>query len=217
LVNDYKCNCPEGYEEVEEANGPKNDRTCMAVSCGSPPESSHAATTPLLAQDQKVFYSKSVAYQCEKGYTTDGKAGGKKQFSVQCQPDKRFTKPSSCKPIECAQAPSVQNAESKASSSTFNQSIDFDCLKGHSIDGTSGGDKGFSVTCKRTGEFSEPQACRPVSCGEPRDIPNSFRPSDKVVYQDSVEYECLNGFTADGQKDGKTGFVVTCQENGKFS
>jgi hypothetical protein len=123
--------------------------------------------------------------------------------------------------------PKVAQAVAKGSSATFNESVAFDCQKGHSIDGTAEGARSFSMTCQATGEFIEPedgfklggwgQGCRPVSCGDPVDVPNAHRPSTKLLYDDSVNYECFSGFTLDGTKDGDTKFKVECQEDGKLT
>jgi len=105
--------------------------------------------------------------------------------------------------------------------------VRFACDEGHSTDGSAEGAHSFSMRCLATGEFMEPQegfksggwglGCRAVSCGEPQDVPNAHRPSAELVYENSVEYECFQGFTLNGAKDGETKFEVKCLEGGKLS
>jgi hypothetical protein len=219
-VDDYKCQCPTGYEQVDEestSNPGKFDHTCKAVMCGVPPEIENAATTPVEVGSEKAYYPTKVVYQCDLGYTTDGTATGKNHFDIDCLETKAFTDTKSCQPIKCDSVPKVEFATPKATAATFNESVRFDCDKGHTVDGTADGDHGFTVTCQVTGTFGEPQACKPISCGAPDDIPNAFRASGSLVYEQSVTYTCLEGFTEDGSKEGETEFSITCQEDGKLT
>jgi hypothetical protein len=217
LINDYKCTCPEGYEQVLEANGEKMDKTCAAVSCGAPPVVDDAITIPASAIGHKSFYTETIVYQCADGHTLDGVVGGKNHFEIHCLASKKFSATKECKPIKCDKMPELIGASTTAKDCTFGKSIKVDCDKGHSIDGTEDGDHGYEIQCQATGKFSEPQVCKPVSCGEPADVPNAFRSGDELVYGDEVEYECVSGFTFDGTKTGETKFKTKCEEHGVLS
>jgi hypothetical protein len=216
-VNDYKCDCPTGYEEwSEEDDDGKMQHTCRAVECGLPREVDHAATNPAEAATVKAEYQNTVVYNCDTGFTLDGKAGGDNDFSIECKANKDFTDTKSCKPVECGNVPSVNHASPSTTSAVFNESVRYDCETGHTVDGTADGDRGFTVTCQVTGLFGEPQSCSPISCGEPDTIANGNRPSGNLVYEDKLTYTCFNGFTLDGEKDGAVDFTVECHEDGKL-
>jgi len=129
--------------------------------------------------------------------------------------------------VACDTIPEVAGSATKSSSAVFNETVRFGCEKGFSTDGTAEGPTSFSMMCQATGEFVEVEdgfktggwghGCKPISCGDPQDAPNSFRPSKKLLYADSVEYECFKGFTLDGEKAGKTKFQVECQEDGTLT
>jgi hypothetical protein len=219
-VNDYKCVCPTGYEQVDEENTEipgKMDHACKAVTCGTPQEVANAATTPVEVGSEKAYYSNQIVYQCDMGYTLDGTATGKNHFQIECLASKSFTETKSCQPIQCNDAPVVDLATPRKTAATFNESIRYDCATGHTVDGTADGDRGFTITCQITGTFGEAQQCKPISCGEPDDVPNAFRPSGSLVFEQSVSYTCLDGFTEDGSKGGATKFSVECQDDGKLT
>jgi len=184
--------------------------------CGVPAEVDHAATIPVELGAEKAYYQNKVPYQCNEGYTQDGTATGKNNFEIECLASKEFTATKTCEAVKCGAVPSVEFGTSEMASATFNESVRFDCQEGHTVDGTADGDRGFTVKCLATGTYGELQACKPISCGEPDDIPNAARPSGTKVYKDTVKYSCFEGFTLDGQKSGATDFTVECHDDGKF-
>merc|ERR1719163_2030400 len=110
-LNGYKCKCPTGYEQVDEENinkPGKMEHTCKAVMCGTPPEVDDAATTPVEVGSEKAYYPAKVVYQCDLGYTLDGKATGQNHFDIECQSTKTFTEVKSCEPIKCENVPNVE-------------------------------------------------------------------------------------------------------------
>jgi hypothetical protein len=217
-VNDYKCDCPSGYEQKDETSDDgKVDHTCRAVVCGLPPEVTHALTEPLHDAGVKATYGAKVLYACKEGHTFDGTPTGKNHFSIDCQASKQFTETQSCEPIKCSSLPEVAHSSSSSSNAIFNESVRFDCDSGFTVDGSADGDRGFTVTCQDTGAFGEPQACKPVICGEPDTVANAQRPSGSKHYQETVKYKCYDGFTLDGEKNGPTEFEAKCQDNGKFT
>jgi hypothetical protein len=217
LVNGYKCECPTGYEEISDENEEgKMDHTCMPVVCGLPPQVEHASTEPATEAGVKAFYQKHVVYRCAEGHTLNGSATGNNHFEIECQASKDFTEVKACEPIKCGSLPEVEHGKAAKTSATFNQSVRFDCDEGHTVDGTAGGDHGFTVVCQSTGTFGEAQACKPVSCGEPDTVANAARPSGNLYYKDKINYTCFEGFTLDGMKDGETKFSTECHLDGKL-
>jgi hypothetical protein len=216
-VNSYKCNCPTGYEQVTETTGVKTDKTCRAVSCGTPAKVEHSLITPSELASSKASYGVSLLYVCQPGYTVDGKGSGMQQFRTTCEADKKFSALESCTAITCENLPTVKNAAATGGAVTFNETVEFECGTGYSTDGTADGDKTFTVTCQSTGVYSEPQICQKVSCGEPPDTAHAHHPMQEQFFEDKVEYECFSGFTLDGQKDGATKFTAECKADGTFS
>ena len=161
LVKDYKCECPKGHENVDEENADgKMEHTCKVVSCGTPAVVDNAATTPVEDGFEKAHYKGKIVYQCDVGYTLDATPTGKNHFEIECLASKQFTETKACKPIKCNNVPKVDFATSSKTSATFNQSVRYDCDKGHTVDGTANGDHGFTVSCQVTGKLGEPQACK---------------------------------------------------------
>jgi len=228
LIDGYKCQCPVGYQEVnEEGDDGSLEHTCQAVMCGVPYELRHAATTPVEVGSEKAYYNNNIVYQCHAGYTLSGMSTGKNHVSMQCLASKKFSLDKEaadglCKPIQCRNVPKVDNAAPKGTalqlkSITFNQSVRYSCATGHTVDGSASGDHGFTVKCQITGELGETQACKPVSCGEPDEIPNAFRPSGSLLFDESVSYKCFDGFTLDGSEKGSTEFHVSCRATGRLT
>jgi len=212
-VNDYKCTCPAGYEQIDHGN----DHTCQGVICGTPPGVTNGATSPVEQQSVKAYFPNKIVYQCDEGHTIDAIYYGKNHFSIDCQASKSFTKAEACKPIKCNDVPYVENGKAKKTVAVFNESINLVCNNGYTIDGSVTGDQGFTVTCQANGQFGAPQECKPVTCGEPDNVAFAFRESGSMVYKDSVTYTCFEGYTMDGNKDGKTEWPLTCDKTGKFS
>ena len=107
-VNDYKCTCPTGYEEVDGDDG---NRTCQGVVCGTPPEIKNGVTSPVEQQLAKTSYPNQIVYQCNEGHTIDATAAGKNSFSIDCRASKLFTEAEACKPVICNDVPYVNNAK----------------------------------------------------------------------------------------------------------
>jgi len=212
LVNGYDCECPTGFKVVGEAE----EKTCAPKECGIPPSVDHAATSPIDDGNKKAVYKDKIVYQCDTGHTLNGKAGGKNHFDIDCHADKSFSATKSCEPIKCGKAPKVGKSSRKPTKATYNDTVRYSCPDGYSIDGTPTGDGSFSVTCLVTGKYSDASSCKPVSCGEPDEVPSASRPDGSLVYRESANYTCFDGFSLNGKKNGPTKFKVKCHKDGRL-
>jgi hypothetical protein len=217
-VNSYTCDCPTGYKQVDEPTaGNIVEHTCQAVCCGTPDEVENALVVPEVMASTKAMYLQVVQYNCEPGYTTDGKVGGANSFSITCEATKKFEGMKACEPISCGAVPTVKNAGKTASSATFGEAVEFECKTGFTLDGTADGESSFSITCGLGGVYSDPQECKRVSCGEAPDSTHASHEAKTFYYEDTVEYSCFAGFTTNGKKDGPTTFSSTCKDDGNYS
>jgi len=69
---------------------------------------------------------------------------------------------------------------------------------------------------------SETRTCERVECGVPPTVENAIvtvsrNGGGKTVFEDVIEYQCLTGYSTDGQHDGPRDFTITCQDSGSFS
>jgi hypothetical protein len=228
LINDYKCICPKGYEQT----GSGKAKTCTKKICGVPPVVENSATSPVEWKEQKASFQDKILYQCAEGHTIGGKAGNPNHFHAECLASKKFEKSVgnkkfqseveksdfACKPNVCPDPPDVKKAsiDKKGDKVVYQDKIKYKCDKGYTVDGSPSGDGHFSTTCGADGNYGAILECKPVTCGEPEDVANSFRESGQVYFPDKRPYKCLEGFTTDGEAPTKktTGFEVECQADG---
>mmetsp|Transcript_8038 Transcript_8038/g.17343 ORF Transcript_8038/g.17343 Transcript_8038/m.17343 type:complete len:1609 (-) Transcript_8038:37-4863(-) len=215
LINGYTCQCPRGHDlkDVEELG--KTEHTCIPKMCGAPPQVAHGSTTATKA----VFPEDSV-FTCDVGYTTNGRSDGPKSFKVGCKDDGQFGHVGECKAVRCGRGPSGDHAtRSPDSAVTFNETVEYTCKEGHSIDGTPREkSKRYSVKCLADGSFSKPKTCRAVSCGDPKPVAYAEYKADKVRFGGKVVYSCRAGYSTDGStRRVKRSFTRRCQANGEFT
>jgi len=213
LVEDYICHCPTGYEQVNTGD----EKTCQAKICGIPPSVTNAGTSPVELAGTKASFKEEVAYQCDEGYTTDSKPGGKNRFSIECKANEQFTDTKSCKPVKCEAAATVEHGTPSPASTTFQKDVKYKCDLGYTIDGTAKGDTHFTVSCQKNGKYTDTQECLPVSCGEPDEAGNAFRESGQVYFPSKRTYSCFKGFSLDGMAASAKEFDIKCQDNGKLT
>jgi len=213
LIQDYRCICPEGYEETYDGE----EKTCTRKLCGTPPELPNAQTSPLEVADEKMGYLDEVLYQCLEGHTLNASYPGKNHYFIKCQADKTFTGPPMCKPVRCGEVPTISHATPDKNRAVFNQTVTYTCATGHTTDGTADGDGSFGINCTADGSYTEPGACAPVSCGEPDEAANAWRPDGELVYEDKVTYTCFDGFSLDGDAAGAKTKELECGADGRVA
>jgi len=185
---------------------------CMPILCGVAPLVPHAQAT----QD-KIFFEGEATYHCAHGYTTTGETDGDVEFTVTCGDDGQFSQGKSCHPLQCGLAPKVKHGEMPLFEFEFPQQFEVVCHTGFTVDEDPDGESSFVVKCGSDGEFSGMKECKRVKCGEPQPTTNA-KPasSDSLFFEDVANWECNNGYTVDGTKQGGTKFVKQCQATGSF-
>eukprot|EP00928_Gymnodinium_smaydae_P036844 TRINITY_DN25697_c0_g2_i1.p1 TRINITY_DN25697_c0_g2~~TRINITY_DN25697_c0_g2_i1.p1 ORF type:complete len:4096 (+),score=634.51 TRINITY_DN25697_c0_g2_i1:84-12290(+) len=213
LVNDYKCVCPDGYYvgASPEKNMPHD---CLPVSCGSPPEVEHARPPP---SAEMFFDSPPVEYQCKEGYTLDGAASGDVDFNLACLENKSFQAPPKCLPVACGAVPHVQEAEYDAEPLVYPKSVEYTCKSGYSLDAKFGeGNVAFSSECRANGTYTAVQECLPIKCPPvpPQPHTSADHGGANLVYSQSVEENCADGYALTETPGSKASYTITCNERG---
>jgi hypothetical protein len=75
-----------------------NVLTCEPLICGKPPMNPATFSVPL--SDAVFVFPQKSNWACEPGYSLDGKASGKRQFSEKCADDGKWTEQHSCQDID---------------------------------------------------------------------------------------------------------------------
>merc|ERR1719428_379199 len=214
LVNDYECNCPEGYYEGEN---PQEElpHDCLPVKCGSPPNKPHAKTD----ETADIFFnSEPVLYTCEEGYTLDGAAEGDTTFEITCKADKSFSESPECIAVVCGEAPSVEKATyDKEKVFEFPNQIPYSCETGYTVNGKASGADNFKGKCQADGTFTDIKQCLPVECPGIPDQPNAAFPEGAdLVFPEKVEVTCVRGFALDKDKHDEKKYEISCKDDGKL-
>eukprot|EP00746_Dinoflagellata_sp_MGD_P162459 gnl/MRDRNA2_/MRDRNA2_90034_c0_seq1.p1 gnl/MRDRNA2_/MRDRNA2_90034_c0~~gnl/MRDRNA2_/MRDRNA2_90034_c0_seq1.p1 ORF type:complete len:2893 (+),score=610.94 gnl/MRDRNA2_/MRDRNA2_90034_c0_seq1:209-8680(+) len=213
LVNDYECNCPEGYYEGENP-GEELAHDCLPVKCGTPPTKPNAETDK---KGTDIYFAEDpIEYKCEEGYTLDGSAEGDTTFEITCQADKSFSESPECKPVVCGEAPEVENAKyDKDTLWEYPKEIPYSCETGYTVDGKASGDDGFKGKCQADGVIADVKQCLPVECPAIEDQPNAAFPEGAaLVFPEKVEVKCVKGFALDKDKHDETKYEIECKADG---
>eukprot|EP00746_Dinoflagellata_sp_MGD_P138404 gnl/MRDRNA2_/MRDRNA2_72053_c0_seq1.p1 gnl/MRDRNA2_/MRDRNA2_72053_c0~~gnl/MRDRNA2_/MRDRNA2_72053_c0_seq1.p1 ORF type:complete len:2101 (+),score=429.94 gnl/MRDRNA2_/MRDRNA2_72053_c0_seq1:113-6415(+) len=190
--------------------------TCAAKNCGKPPVIDNAKQAK-----QEIVYPNEALYHCNEGFSVDADAKGNKTFIMPCQSSGTFYKDPStqkCQPVNCGKPKVVENGKHEDREYVYTELATYTCDKGHTIDATAAGASAFIVSCQATGEFTERMKCRPVLCGPALAPPfTKFSTEyDQVVYSQSVDYTCEEGYSLNGLPDGETKYTLFCGAEGDF-
>jgi hypothetical protein len=201
--------------------------TCTPVVCGVPPMVLHTKYP-----HTSFHFPQKAIYTCDVGYTLNATAQGEKAFSVECQADRSFTDRKDCLPVNCGHCPRASDAEKYAHSNpvedaerVYQQTCHYTCDTGYTLDQQASGRARYNTVCLATGEFTEPHACLPVSCGAPPRFPFTHLegPEERVpqgadvVFPQETHYKCDTGYTFNQVPSGPTEFTIECQASGIFT
>jgi len=185
---------------------------CKPVSCGDVKQVDHANVTA-----HTLVYGQIASYTCAEGYTTTGSRSGSSTFTVSCTASGVITAPEACEPMTCGKPPTVFNANGpSALAGFFPNKYTYLCEKGHTTTGVVGGSNSFEIECQSSAEFTEVEACHPVTCGSPK-VEKGQHSIEKLVYPQDVEVVCDTGYTTNADPVGDITFVAMCAEDGKFT
>lgn len=205
LVNDYKCNCPEGggyYEGPNKEEDLKHD--CLPQKCGPAPDEDHATHE----SSGDLFFMDTVEYTCDEGYTLDAAPDGEKQFVVTCEAGMmgaktgKLSEAPECKPVACGVAPEANFADwQKDKSLAFPEQMEFDCKEGYTTTGKCEGPSSFKMECTAEGSivFVDPKKteCLPILVGTPTEeqLPNAAFVNAEMYFPEKQTVTCLEGYS----------------------
>lgn len=155
-------------------------------------------------------------YRCNRGFVSSrgaGENGDPREMEVRCSigSEGGFVAPAngSCVPGNCStidlQGLSYANWSTLDKSIPIDASLTVNCIDGYTIDGVASGPRGREVRCDQDTKLvplyspKEDNDCKPVRCGElqvPENahIKSSHIPSQKIYFNDEVQFECDEGF-----------------------
>ena len=157
-----------------------------------------------------------VGYNCETGYTLDGKFDGEIHWSVEYQANGKTTEPKTCQAVQCGSPVAITHAHVDTSSLVFQQAAKYTCDEGYTVTGSYAGSQEFIVSCESDGRTADASECLPASCGVAPSAPNAQTSRNEKFFGDEVKYYCKHGYTTTGQVDGATGFTAHCSADGEF-
>jgi len=151
------------------------DSECVLIKCDNwqrPMVPYASSPTP---KEGFYEYGDKIVFQCDSGYTTNGKVKGPKTFEIECTADSTFSPVhDSCLPISC-RIPKVDN--SKPSSGfqpvKFGKRVVYTCSEGYVAQGTKSNSFAGSCGAKGKLEFDGASSCVPIECGTPEDQPSA--------------------------------------------
>jgi len=195
---------------------------CQPVSCGEPSIIDHAEDS---AGKTEQFFQDEMTYTLAEGYTLSGQHDGQKTFKVECLDDGTFTELKIPLPVECGPAPKRKHAHTEGTEFVFSQTAEYTCEQGYSLDGRHSGDTAFQLTCEASGEYSGPEGCVPIECGDIIPLKHATQVADQdgekhtsLVFPQYARFECEPGYSRDGVL-GSTLTVIdmSCQKTGEIT
>jgi hypothetical protein len=126
-----------------------------------------------------------------------------------------------CLANKCGAPPHVENASTAQTESVYFDSaaVEYACVSGYSLDGSSDGYHDFEISCLANKSFETAPTCFPVKCGRAPSVENteSTNSSKLFVFPEKLPtYKCIEGFSLDGDASAEKQFDVECLPTGDF-
>ncbi|XP_029114257.1 CUB and sushi domain-containing protein 1-like isoform X1 [Scleropages formosus] len=176
---------------------------CIAVTC---PDTRHFAVHHgrwRLLSGIHHQYGATMLLTCDPGYHCRG------QRVIRCQGDGTWDIPEplpTCERVSCGDLASPSNGEKLGTLSGYGATAIFSCNTGYTLMGSQ------VRECLASGLWSGTEAhCIAGHCGPPDPVVNGQMLEKNYSYQDSVVYQCNQGFRIIGQS------VLTCEQNHTWS
>jgi CUB/sushi domain-containing protein len=210
---------------------------CKPVKCGGPPQ---VAFAKLLESDAAkgvgvagieivpLGFEQTAVLKCKSGYSFKPDVDPtvqNMQFVVQCEDSGLFENVQVCAPVSCGVPPPAENTLRAEMPVVFGNFVEYSCLDGYSLTGTTQGARSFKLNCMENRRFSDLPAskgCLPLECGRPKKIEHGKlvrgAAGEIVKFPSAIQYKCDEGFSTDRTKaSGSRFFSVGCESTGAFS
>ncbi|XP_040279980.1 sushi, von Willebrand factor type A, EGF and pentraxin domain-containing protein 1-like isoform X2 [Bufo bufo] len=179
---------------------------CEVQTCAIPENVKNGWYSPVI---EKYVYNEAVTYNCHEGFQLLGQA------LITCRSDGRWNNNTpECRGI-CNAPPDLPYAQvpfSYPNTKTFfaGTTVQYTCKPGYYRDHSFSN----SITCLGNFTWSKiSEFCKIRTCSTPENVKNGwYGPErEKYTYNDTVTYECFEGFELVGQSS------ITCLENGRWN
>jgi len=181
--------------------------------CGLPPVHPNADVPAV-----SIPYGGYATYTCIDGFSVEG--GGQVDQTVQCCAIAHiFGNILPCLPTACGSPPIITHAMLAPTlvelEVVHGSSAPYICQEGYQL---ADGSTSFDVQCT-SGSFENHVGCVSVNCGAPPAMANaaSAAATETVSFPSSVQYDCLPGYSLEGDSMPPRSFDITCGPDGTFS
>ena len=169
---------------------------CLAVRCGRPDDILHGSVS-----FDKDTYGGKAEYECFLGYILKGSA------QKRCLENASWSgEVPVCKPISCGRPDEIEHGRFTGRDFTLNNVVTYVCDEGYRLIGSA------ERSCRETGKWqNEAPRCTRMECEYPYPIDNGFFLETSFFYEDTVHYQCEEGYRIEGQPN------ITCQSDSMWS
>ena len=157
---------------------------CLVITCRTPPDVPYSRRTY-----SSLELLSTVEYECERGFNMNG------ENTLECH-EHGFWDPAppDCDPVDCGPAESPPNAVATTGSTTFGNTVTYQCKPGYYLNSAT------RRTCLENGTWSGiPPRCLPVSCGQPENIEHATRVGERFLFKNTIHYRCDPGYNLIGE------------------
>jgi len=206
------------YDMTCGANGRlSKPKFCQKIKCDKANLPAHP-TSKLVSENKDVYvYKDTVLYSCIMGYELGGKTPKTPIYRPPSKP-KVPTKVPGTKTAPTSKTAPKMYPTSKTASMPGKTKSPFSKTQQTIPSWKSqrpASSKLYSVECLGTGFFSNPQVCKPVSCGVPKPMFKATMSTNQPVsFPALVTYTCQPGYVT---PSGKPSFMMRCSENKIFT
>ncbi|XP_078682413.1 E-selectin-like [Branchiostoma floridae x Branchiostoma belcheri] len=190
---------PEQWRTLKREMSGVSSALLASVQCPARAAPANGAVTPTGA----VSYPNGVTFTCNSGYVRNGAA------SATCQADGKWSDPvPTCNRVQCpGRAAPANGALTSTGVVFYPNGVVFSCNSGFTLNGQA------TPTCQADGTWSHPvPTCSPRQCPALTAPPfGVLRPIGARSYQDTVTFECDQGYTLNGATS------ATCQADETWS
>jgi len=168
-----------------------------------------------------------LTYTCARGYSTDGTINREsREFDLECLApgywSRTLKKESECQPVVCdnfqlTPVPFTHITSEVGKVYTYGEHVAFKCYTGYTLTGEVDGPKTFDIACRANGKFEAvKKTCKRIRCDRPNRMENAImaKLGWRFYYADTVNHECIAGYTLDGTVSGAVAYVGTCGADG---